>query len=359
MKKKNVVITITLVTIILALVLYTVLSKQPIIPKQTLEFMNGLLQKTMNKNKVNSLNRKHSVPYPLTEKQNYGTPLMTENSTHILVIGSDASGSNYDTMLIAGLDAETGELKLVNIPRDLYIEYSETVLTKLKAKSPKTFNSTPARKINAAHIIGKHIEYNKDNLRFDHSELDFTADVVQEILGIRIDDVMMIKPSSFRKVVDYFGGVDLEVPYLMKYSDSQQNLTINLKKGFQHLNGSQAEGFVRFRQGVNEIGKKVSIGDIERKKNQNTFVKAFAKQHFTMTNLGKMVSIAKDLDEYMNTSIDSPERIGAYAKLGLTMLKEDFHQTSEDLSCTNFKKNSIYFLRFMTLEEREKAKEKK
>ncbi len=358
MKKKDKTIIIILSVIIIALVSFILLSQQPLVPGKALEFMNGLIKKTFNKNDESSLNRPHTIAIPLTESQSYGTPLMTESSTHILVIGSDVSGANYDTMLIAGLNAETGELKLVNIPRDLYIEYSDFVLSKLKEKSSRTFNSTPARKINASHIIGKHIEYNKDSLRFGSSELDFTADVIQEILDIRIDDVVIMKPSSFRKAVDYFGGVDLEVPYMMKYSDSQQNLKIDLKKGMQHLDGAQAEGFVRFRQGINEKGKKVSIGDLERKKNQNAFVKAFAKQYFTITNVGKMVGIAKDLDEYLKTSIDSSERIGAYTSLGLTMLKNDFHQTSEDLACTNFTKNKIYFLHFMTPEERQKAKDK-
>ncbi len=359
MKKKPVKNILLLLTVIVVLAIVYFLLKAPgVTENKTYQLLNNMLKKTSGSQNVAALTNTNTLPMTLTENQTYGQSLMSKDAVHVLVIGPDVSGSNYDTLLIAGLDAATGEIKLLNLPRDLYINYSPEVLARLQKNSPKTYKSTPARKINAAHIIGKHIDYRQDNLRFGSSGLDFTADLIQEVFDIRIDDVVIIKPSAFRKIIDQFGGVDIDVPYRMHYSDPTQNLVIDLQKGPQHLDGNGTEGFVRFRQGTDAKGKHISIGDTARKENQVDFVKAFTAQKLTLGNLGKMMQTAAAMDEYIQTSIESPEKRAAYIKLG-TSLSKNLSQSSEEVVCVNFKKNKIYFLRFATVEERAKMAEKK
>ena len=71
--------------------------------------------------------------------------------------------------------------------------------------------------------------------------------------------------------VDAIGGVELEVPQEMTYSDPAQGLEIHIPAGKTRLNGAQAEQFVRFRSGyVN--------ADLGRLDAQKLFLQAFAKR---------------------------------------------------------------------------------
>lgn len=294
--------------------------------------------------------KKTDKPYSLTDHQKYAKKLVEDDSINVLLIGPDVSGANYDTLMIVSLDEKNNVMKLINLPRDIYIDYSDEVKSELKKVWSSYSKSKGIYKINAAHTIGKKIGYKDGTGRFGSPEFDFTADLIDEVFGIYIDDFAYVKPSSFRQIVDYFGGVKIDVPYRMKYSDPTQNLTINLKKGLQTLNGSQAEGFVRFRQGVDDKGKSISIGDIERKKNQVAFIKAFVDQHLTLKNIGKFITIFNDMNRYVTTSITA-EKAGDYAKVAERLYKNNFSQVSEEIACEDQKIDGVYYLKLTNPEE--------
>ena len=113
--------------------------------------------------------------------------------------------------------------------------------------------------MNAANVVGRKIKYCPQSERFaGKREMNFLTDLIEEVFGIGIDDYMAIETDGFREVVDYFGGVVVDVPYAMDYEDPLQDLYIHLEPGLQVLDGTQAEKFVRFRQGYNEFGRMVS-----------------------------------------------------------------------------------------------------
>lgn len=74
--------------------------------------------------------------------------------------------------------------------------------------------------------------------------------------------------EGFRGIVDAVGGVEMELPNALYYSDPEQGLYINLPAGHQTLNGEQAEQFVRFREDYNQ-------GDLGRVNAQKMFISAF------------------------------------------------------------------------------------
>jgi len=287
-------------------------------------------------------------PFALTKNQKYYKSLANPESINVLIIGADAEGANYDTLMVASIDEEANTVKLINFPRDIYIDYSDEVLAKLKKAFPKYTSAKGIFKINAAHTIGRMIKYKEGAGRFQNAEFEFTCDLIEEVFGIYIDDFIYMKPSSFARIVDYFGGVDIEVPYRMKYTDPVQNFSVDLKKGFQHLDGKQAEGFVRFRQGYDENGKFRGIGDLERKQNQINFVKAFLKQHMTLGNIGKIIQIAGDLDEYVTTSIDRAQETAEYGKVAEKLYKNKFTIESEEIECEDVTIQKVYYLKLKT-----------
>lgn len=309
------------------------------------QFVGRVLSPDAGANTIRERREETDKPYAITKNQKYPKALVEEDSINVLIIGPDVSGANYDTLMIASLDEQNNVVKLINLPRDIYIEYSTEVKNQLKKVWPSYSKSKGIYKINAAHTLGTKLEYKKDTGRFGAPEYDFTADLIEEVFGIYIDDFVFVKPSSFRRVVDYFGGVKIDVPYLMKYSDPTQDLKINIKKGLQTLNGAQAEGFVRYRQGTDENGKHKSIGDIERKKNQVAFLKAFIDQHMNLKNIGKAINIFNDMDSYITTSISAKEA-GDYGKIAEKLYKNKFTQASEEIQCEDVKIDGVYYLKF-------------
>ena len=67
----------------------------------------------------------------------------------------------------------------------------------------------------------------------------------------------------------------------------------------QHLNGAKAEQFVRWRK--NNTGP--SIGDIERVKNQQTFMTAIFDQKMNLATVGKVNDLFKVIQKKVNTNL--------------------------------------------------------
>lgn len=346
MKKKQVKMIRILIAVIIALICFMLLFRFVIQPSELYQTLNELVkQQGDGLVLLDNRSKDSDKPFALTANQTYGAKLVESDAINVLLLGPDASGSNYDTLMIVSMQPDTGVITLINLPRDIFIDYSDDVKARMKKAFPKYASSKGIYKINAAHLFGKKIKYLEGEGRFGNPEYDFTADLIQEVFDIYVDDYMIVKTSSFRKVVDYFGGVDIEVPYRMKYADPIQNLSIDLKKGMQHLDGTQAEGFVRFRQGYTDSGKFKSFGDLERKKNQNAFINAFIAQHLTLKNAGKFISISNDLDQYLDTSVKGSKKVAAYAKIAEKLLKSGLKQDTIPIGVENFTLDGIYYLK--------------
>ena len=345
MIKKNEGNGLLVLVIVLAIILVCVIGVYIYVSKDApvIQFISRIVSTESGADAIRARRKNSIKPYKLTNNQQYKENLVNEKNINILVIGPDETSSNYDTLLIVSLDDENNVIKFINLPRDIYVDYSDKFKSDLKKVWSSYAKSKGIYKINAAHLLGKKVNYLDGKGRFGNPEYDFVADLIEEIFNIYIDDYIYVKPSSFRKVVDYFGGVKIDVPYLMKYSDPTQNLEINIKKGLQTLDGKAAEGFVRYRQGVDEKGKYKSIGDIERKNNQVALVKAFVEQHMNLKNLGKIITIFNDLNSYIDTSVDAKEA-GDYGKIAEDFYKNKFTQESAGIDCNNKTIDGIYYL---------------
>jgi LCP family protein required for cell wall assembly len=93
-------------------------------------------------------------------------------------------------------------------------------------------------KINAAHAYGGP---------------ELACATVRDLFGIDPDYYVDLNFEGFRQVVDSIGGVDLAVHEQLDYDDNWGNLHIHLKPGYQHLTGSKAMGYVRYRHTDNDL----------------------------------------------------------------------------------------------------------
>ena len=279
-----------------------------------------------------------SIP-GLTNEKLYSEQLVSKGSKNILFVGSDKLTGLYDTIGILSIDKENEKLKLIMIPRDLHIDYNQKVKHYLEINGK--LNNAGFYKINCAYNIGPYLKYEG---KFAPYSMNFLADVIKEKFGIEVDDYVKINPEGFVELVDLFGGVDLEVPYDMNYDDPYQDLSIHLSKGMQQLDGNEAEGFVRFRQGYNEKNELIQIGDIERKNNQVKFIKAFIKQHGTITNIDKIPGLVDTLKKNMKHSFGVGDLLTSYLGHAKDAITKKYEIESITLSGKGKMQNGSYYI---------------
>lgn len=158
----------------------------------------------------------------------------------LLVSGVDRASGLSDVMMLVSICRDTGEIGILQLPRDTYAVYTE--------RSYRKLNGAPSS-------LG----------------LSETKDFLSKALGIPIDRYVRISLDTVRKAVDAVGGVEITIDKPMRYEDPEQGLSIVLNEGTQTLNGAQAEQFLRFRAGY-------ANGDLGRLDAQKIFLSALFKK---------------------------------------------------------------------------------
>jgi anionic cell wall polymer biosynthesis LytR-Cps2A-Psr (LCP) family protein len=124
-----------------------------------------------------------------------------------------------------------------------------------------------------------------------------------------------VTTEAFRELVDIVGGIEVYVPYPMKYVDNTQNLKIDLEQGWQTLNGDQSEQFARFR--------KDQSGDIGRVQRQQTLLKALRQRLVNPTVLPRLPQAVRVIQQYIDTNLSLEEML-ALVGFGLKLEQDDF-----------------------------------
>lgn len=193
-------------------------------------------------------------------------PVELEGLRTLLIVGCDTREegevSRSDTIMVAFFNINEKKVDLLSIPRDSY------------ARIPG-FGST---KINHAYAYGG---------------ITLTQETVEYLLGITIDDYLIIDFQGFKDVIDAVGGVEIDVDMDM-YNYNEQ---INIKQGQQVLNGHDALGYVRYR------GEDCS--DYQRIQHQQNMVSAAAKKLLSFSTLPKIANIISIGLKNITTSIDT------------------------------------------------------
>lgn len=192
-----------------------------------------------------------------------------------LLLGS--SQNLTDTIMVFKYNPQTQNAYLISIPRDTFIGNDKN-------------SAKAADKINSLYK-GKYPEK--------------VLEAVNKVTGLDLKYYVLVDTEALKALVDAIGGVYFDVPIDMKYTDKKQGLYINLKAGYQLLDGDKAEQVVRFRH--NQDGSSYSYeygnNDTGRMKTQRNFLKAVIKQTLTPSNflnVGKFLDIA---ETYVKTNI--------------------------------------------------------
>jgi LCP family protein required for cell wall assembly len=134
----------------------------------------------------------------------------------VLVVGSDEraglDGARGDAIHVIGMNVAAGQATILNIPRDTWVD--------IPGHGPGRINE-------AYHLGGPQLE----------------ADTVHALTGAPISYVLTTTFAGLQRMVDAFGGLDVEIPYDM--NDTYSGAVF--PAGRHHLSGQQVLAFSRNR----------------------------------------------------------------------------------------------------------------
>ncbi len=207
------------------------------------------------------------------------------------VIDTD-SPPRSDTMIVFTFDREKRTARMLSLPRDARVSFTD-----LEGRHHTD------RKLNAVYSEGGTDPQQRELL---------LRNFLRDEFGLRIDRITVIKPNSFKKLVDMAKGVYVNVDgALMRhrkggklyrgpihYKDTWGQWEVNLNPGPQWLNGEQAHGYVRFRKDIE--------GDPGRIRRQQAVMKALAKRLMEKP-LWQIPEVVKQVRQEFRTDMNDEE----------------------------------------------------
>lgn len=226
-----------------------------------------------------------------TAQEDKGTPFDTQRKDGvytILLAGNDDGTGNTDTIMVGKIDTVRHTMDFVSIPRDTIINVE-----------------WDNRKLNSVYWGSKNNGGNG---------IDALRSHVKKLIGFDVDCYAVADLESIIEVVDVMGGVYFDVPFEMNYEDGP---VIHLQPGYQLLDGYEAMGLCRYRDGyVN--------GDLERIEVQHQFLKAVAEQFISLGNIPNIGKVSKILAESMDTNLTAAN-IAYFIRQALMCNTEDIN----------------------------------
>jgi len=183
---------------------------------------------------------------------------------NIVLLGGDAGphrwGLRTDTMIVVSIDRRTGDLASISVPRNL--QHLPMPKGALRKRFPSGFNDL-------ANALYPYVATHPD-LRLDPSEAIKGA--LAELLGIHIDNYVLVDLEGFVKIIDSLGGVTVSlssrVP-LVPNIDGHTKEAPYVGPGVVRMNGKMALSFVRTRD---------ADSDYQRMKRQRCLLAAVARK---------------------------------------------------------------------------------
>ena len=211
-----------------------------------------------------------------------------------LVAGLDDAAENTDVLFTLGYDSETHITRIAQIPRDTYFNFGGG-----------------QNKINQYYASRRYAGEDKAEA------MSHTADAIAELFGTEFDGYIALSTSAFRNVVDAIGGLDLEVPDDITVTLDTDESPILLHKGVNHIDGSMAERFVRYRSGY-------VMGDLGRLNAQKIFLNALFGKVTSGLTFPSLMRIAGVLQNEAVTNI----KLSSIASVVISEMKSDVEKTT-------------------------------
>jgi LCP family protein required for cell wall assembly len=208
----------------------------------------------------------------------------------VLLLGSDrrpgeTGPPRTDAIIVAHIDPQHGRVALLSLPRDLWVEIP----------------GYGAARINAAHVWG--ITYNDPE-----SGMGLARRTVSNLLGIPVDNTMLVDFEGFIGAIDALGGVEVDVPkelYDASFPTMDYGYTVaHFLPGTQHMDGATALMYSRIRHPDSDFARMrrqqaVLVGVLSHLRVQNA-----------LASLKSLEDLTTALRGYVQTDIPEDRLIG-------------------------------------------------
>lgn len=224
-----------------------------------------------------------------------GKPASSTHVLNVLLIGEDTrddeiaeEDTRADSAIIASVNVDTGEIILTSILRDAYC-YWET-----EEGNEKTG------------------QYGKINGAMSTGGIDCYIRTVENMYKVNIDNYVIVNFTSFEKIIDTLGGVDIEMTQkeineINNHQKRYNHVYIYGEPGVLHLAGDEALAYCRIRK----IDSDNARADRQKTVLLQLFQKAKAASSF------KAVEVVTQLLPFVKTGFNKTELI-SIAKYALT-----------------------------------------
>lgn len=191
---------------------------------------------------------------------------------------------NTDMILYVHFNNETGEMKMLQIPRDTMVTTDRSVSGNYRINNIAKTQAADSNSMNMAALCTQ----------------------ISNMYQLPIDGYMTIRLEMLVQLVDSFGGIELYVPREMDYKGS------HLDQGYQTLNGDACEFLLRTRHVYPD-------GDIGRLNMQRQFYAALFRRLKSIGNIWDVAKLTPAVLNYMETSLSASQ----LASFAVSMLKID------------------------------------
>lgn len=195
-----------------------------------------------------------------------------EGVYNIFLAATDVEGFRTDTMMVLSYDTVEQHVGVVSIPRDTLV----------------------ARESGNPHLV------------YGPGGLEQRIEDVSDMFGIVIDGYVKVDINGFIELVDYLGGVDVDIPLDMNYDDPVQNLHIHYTQGTHHLDGQGAMEVARYRHDNSDspnYNANQWYTDIQRNAMQQQILVNLAKKVLAWDNLTKINGFVEIFNQYVETDL--------------------------------------------------------
>ncbi|MFW0837573.1 MAG: LCP family protein [Candidatus Komeilibacteria bacterium] len=218
----------------------------------------------------------------------------SRDRTNILLMGMGGTGHDgpylTDTIILISLRPSTGQVALISIPRDLEINYNNSLNYKIN------------------EVFSQGLSNGSDK------PAQFAAQIIGQNIGQEIDYYAVVDFSGFVEIIDLLGGVDIDVE--RAFTDNQyptldyEYRTVSFTAGPQHMDGATALEYARSRHGNNGEGS-----DFARSRRQQKLLFAIKNNilnYQTLFNPYKLTKLYNIASQYIDTNISVSDAIALY-----------------------------------------------
>ena len=191
---------------------------------------------------------------------------------------------NTDMILYVHFNNETGEMKMLQIPRDTMATTDRSVSGNYRINNIAKTQAADSNSMNMAALCKQ----------------------ISNMYQLPIDGYMTIRLEMLVQLVDSFGGIELYVPREMDYKGS------HLDQGYQTLNGDACEFLLRTRHIYAD-------SDIGRLNMQRQFYAALFRRLKNIGNIWDVAKLTPAVLNYMETDLSASQLVS----FAVSMLKID------------------------------------